>query len=132
MGETTRGAAGSLAHVTDTHTALTTAEVATERPGRYGKQLVSHLSRRSVGEWDDAAGTGFIDFESGRAELVSGDGVLHLSVRTAPELLPRYEDVVGRHLVRFGTRDELVVRWVREDGSAGTEQRLEEDPPEAS
>ena len=30
------------------------------------------------------------------------------------------EDVVGRHLVRFGTRDELVVEWVREGGAFGT------------
>jgi hypothetical protein len=34
--------------------------------------------------------------------------------------------VVGRHLVRFGTRDELVVEWVREGGAAGTVQRKSE------
>jgi hypothetical protein len=33
-----------------------------------------------------------------------------------------YEDVVGRHLVRFGERDELQVQWVRSDGAAGTTQ----------
>jgi hypothetical protein len=39
--------------------------------------------------------------------------------------------VVGRHLVRFGTRDELVVRWVRADGSPGSEQRRVDDDDEA-
>jgi len=37
------------------------------------------------------------------------------------------EDAVGRHLVRFGVRDELVVSWVREDGTPGTVQRKLED-----
>jgi hypothetical protein len=107
---------------------ISTATVTTDRPGRYGKQLVAHLSRRTVGEWDDDSGRGWIDFESARAELTGGDGVLTLVVRTASELLDRYEDVVGRHLVRFGTRDELVVQWVRSDGTAGTEQRRVDDP----
>ena len=30
------------------------------------------------------------------------------------------EGVVGRHLVRFGTRDELVVAWHRDNGEPGT------------
>ena len=103
------------------------AAVATDRPGRYAKQLVAHLSRRSAGEWDDEAGTGWIEFDAARAELTSGDGVLNLHVRTMPGQVDRYEDVVGRHLVRFGARDELVVRWVRADGTAGTEQRRVDD-----
>jgi hypothetical protein len=37
------------------------------------------------------------------------------------------EDVVGRHLVRFGTRDELVVRWIRSDGTDGSVQRVPAD-----
>ncbi len=111
----------------DDHTVESAAAVATERPGRYAKQLVAHLSRRSVGEWNDESGQGWIDFESARAELSSGEHVLNLLVRAAPEQLDRFEDVVGRHLVRFGTRDELVVRWVRGDGSPGTEQRLDQE-----
>ena len=108
-----------------------TAAVATDRPGRYAKQLVAHLSRRSVGEWDEASGTGWIEFETARAELTTGDQVLNLLVRAQPEHLDRFEDVVGGHLVRFGTRDELVVAWVRSDGSRGTEQRRVEDESEA-
>jgi uncharacterized protein len=111
----------------DEITVESTADVATDRPGRYAKQLVAHLSRRSAGEWDEQQGSGWIDFTTARAELTSRDEGLHLVVRAAPEQLDRYEDVVGRHLVRFGTRDELVVRWVRADGSPGTEQRRLDD-----
>ena len=39
----------------------------------------------------------------------------------------RLEDVVGRHLVRFGSRDELVVRWTRADGTPGTVQENTSD-----
>ena len=35
-------------------TIVSTAGVATERRARYGKQLVSHLGRKSVGVWDEA------------------------------------------------------------------------------
>ena len=39
--------------------------------------------------------------------------------------LDRLEDVVGRHLVRFGTKDELVVQWQRSDGSPGSRQEAD-------
>ena len=39
-------------------TIVSTASVATERGARYGKQLVSHLGRKSVGVWDEASGLG--------------------------------------------------------------------------
>ncbi|WP_374935444.1 DUF2218 domain-containing protein [Streptomyces resistomycificus] len=42
--------------------------------------------------------------------------------------LDRLEDVVGRHLVRFGAKDELVVEWRRDTGEPGTTQRKAEDP----
>ena len=98
-----------------------TADVRTDRPGRYGKQLVSHLSRHSVGEWSDESQSGSISFDAGRATLRSSDGVLHLEVEG--DDIARLEDVVGRHLVRFGAKDELVVQWTRDDGAAGTQQR---------
>jgi hypothetical protein len=101
--------------------ATSSAHVATERPGRYAKQLVAHMTRRVTGEWDDEAGTGWLGFDAGRATLRARDGFLDLQVDG--ENLAQLEDVVGRHLVRFGARDELVVRWERDDGTAGTEQR---------
>jgi hypothetical protein len=105
----------------------TTARVQTDRPARYGKQLVAHLSRRSVGAWDDEAADGWIDLNGSRVTLTSTDGALDLKITTSPEEVARLEDVVGRHLVRFGARDELVVRWARADGAPGTVQENLED-----
>ena len=103
-----------------------TAHVATDRAGRYGKQLVSHLSRRSEGAWDDKAGTGWIDFGESRAELTAAADALDIRLDATPERLAAMEDVVGRHLVRFGARDELVVRWTHADGTTGTVQENSE------
>ena len=103
-----------------------TARVATGRAPRYGKQLVSHLSRRRDGAWDDEAGTGWIDFGESRAELTADADALTIRLDATPERLAAMEDVVGRHLVRFGTRDELVVRWTRADGTTGTLQENRE------
>jgi uncharacterized protein len=105
-----------------------TASVPTERPARYGKQLVSHLTRRSgSGAWDEDGGTGWIEFTASRLTLVSADGSLDMELTTPAEDADRMEDVVGRHLVRFGTRDELVVRWIRSDGTDGSVQRVPAD-----
>jgi hypothetical protein len=103
-------------------TTTSVADVPTNRAARYGKQLVSHLSRRSSGEWDDAAETGMIEFGDGRAALSAGPEALHLEVTGPSERIGTLEDVVGSHLVRFGTRDELVVRWARADGTPGSVQ----------
>jgi hypothetical protein len=107
-----------MAYMMDRSEAL----VATDRPARYGKQLVAHLGRRNGGEWYDADERGYISFGAGRAELSCEPGGLRLAVEGEPDSLAQLEDVVGRHLVRFGTRDELHVRWSRADGEPGTEQ----------
>ena len=106
--------------------ATSTASVATDRPGRYAKQLVSHMSRKAQGTWNDDAGNGTIAFTNADRTLAAADGALLLALQADPEHLELMEDVVGRHLVRFGTRDELVVEWVREGGAAGTVQRKSE------
>lgn len=91
------------------------ATVATERAPRYGKQLVSHLGRRSVGAWDEQAETGSLVMGDGaaRVTLTSAPSALIIEVRADDADLATYEDVVGRHLERFGERDELAVEWVR-------------------
>ncbi|NJC70569.1 DUF2218 domain-containing protein [Planosporangium thailandense] len=96
--------------------------VVTDRPARYAKQLVAHLGRRNGGDWSESDERGYITFSAGRAELFCAPDGLHLSVEGEPDHLAQLEDVVGRHLVRFGTRDELRVRWTRFDGEPGTEQ----------
>ncbi len=105
------------------------ARVATDRPERYGKQLVSHLTRRLTGSWDGSTGELTLGDAGDRADLGAEPGALVLTILAAPEQLDRWEDVLGRHLVRFGTKDELVATWTRSDGSAGTTQRVEDDSP---
>jgi len=102
---------------------LTEALVRTDRPARYGKQLVAHLGRHNGGEWADDDQRGWIAFAAGRAELSCVPDGLFLRVEAEPAQLARLEDVVGRHLVRFGNRDELHVSWTRDTGEPGTEQR---------
>jgi hypothetical protein len=99
------------------------ARVATDRPHRYAKQLASHLSRRSQTSWDEETGEGAIVFQNGTGTLTATEGALLLAVETDAEHLAVLEDVVGRHLVRFGTKDELVVEWRRDTGEPGTTQR---------
>lgn len=89
--------------------------VVTPRAARYGKQLVSHLGRKLGGEWHEE-GRGSIVLRDGRAELSTTAEALLIQV-TGPDL-DRLEDVVERHLVRFGEREELVVTWTR-DSEAG-------------
>jgi hypothetical protein len=88
-----------------------TARVATQASGRYAKQLASHLGRKV--EVEDRPEGGY------RLVLQAGEGTLipeaaQLVMRaTAPdaESLATVQDVLGRHLVRFGRRDELIVVW---------------------
>ena len=114
------------------------AAVDTPRAARYGKQLAQHLGRRVVTEWDEHSGTGLVVFDGGRCEMRATPEQLLLHVELKPGTDPGValarldliEDVVGRHLVRFGTRDELVVRWVRPDGTNGREYAYTDDRPE--
>jgi hypothetical protein len=108
-------------------TARSEAVVVTDRPARYGKHLVAHLGRRNGGEWSDSDQRGWIALADGRAELSCGSDGLLLTVEGEAADLTRLEDVVGRHLVRFGTRDELHVNWSRSNGEPGTEQHGDAD-----
>lgn len=89
------------------------ADVVTDRPDRYAKQLVSHLGRRNGGHWASEQHCGWIDLGSTRANLTAADDQLQIDIIAPLEELPRLEGVVTRHLMRFGERDELNVRWIR-------------------
>jgi hypothetical protein len=86
------------------------ARVTTDRPDRYGSQLVKHFGNKIEASWADGAGT--VTFGVGTASLHAEDGVLRMRVSAADqESLTQLQEVVGSHLVRFGQRDELVVEW---------------------
>ncbi|WP_431678664.1 DUF2218 domain-containing protein [Kitasatospora sp. KL5] len=105
------------------------ARVTTDRPARYGKQLASHLGRKVQAEWSEEEGRGSVAFSFGTADLVAEPGALLLAVEGEADRLADLEDVVGRHLVRFGARDELVVEWHRDNGEPGLVHRNQEEPP---
>jgi hypothetical protein len=93
-------------------TALTArADVPTSAPGRYAKQLLSHLGQRV--SWATHGDTSTAELAGGTGTVVVGDGVLTL-LAEAPdaESLTRVQHVLGSHLERFGQRNELTVTWV--------------------
>ena len=89
------------------------ADVATDAPARYAKQLVSHLGRRV--EWTTEGPMSTASIAGGTGIVEVGDGVLDPPRSGADtESLERVQDVLGRHLERFGQRNELVVSWEAE------------------
>jgi hypothetical protein len=94
-----------------------TAVVQTDAAARYAKQLLAHLGRKAGVEPVDGEPDG------GLLRLSAGTGVVrprgdHLLLEAAAvdgESLALVEDVLGRHLERFGARRELVVVWQRGD-----------------
>lgn len=84
---------------------------ATDRAERYGSQLVKHFTHKDLeGSWED--GQGFVRFSGGTASFVAASDALRVRVESdSEEGVSRLRDVVERHLVRFGTRDELSVSW---------------------
>jgi uncharacterized protein len=86
------------------------ADVATDKPVAYMRQLCKHFGHKVDASFGEDSG--YIQFEFGRCELHATDGTLRLEV-TAPdeESHERMERVVGSHLERFGRRDELSVAW---------------------
>ena len=93
-----------------------TAVVPTDAAARYAKQLLSHVGRKAGVEPVDGEPDG------GRLTLSAGTGIVlpradHLRLEALAadaESLALVEDVLGRHLERFGARRELTVSWTRE------------------
>jgi hypothetical protein len=89
-------------------------EVHTELSARYAKQLVSHLGHKVAVE--EVAG----DAEARRLVFAYGSGVIRseagrlvMEAEAADEeALARVQDVLSRHLVKFGRRNELQVSWL--------------------
>jgi len=88
-----------------------TARVATDRADRYRKQLASHFGHRiEVREEPDA--TVLVWGPGSTTTLTSTEQALVMVAQADDaEGLARVQDVTGRHLVRFGEKDGLVVDW---------------------
>jgi hypothetical protein len=88
------------------------ADVHTDAPARYAKQLVAHLGRKVDFAVDGTTSTAHFGTTTG--QVVVGDGVLTLLASGSdPDGVTRVEHVLGSHLERFGQRNELTVRWNR-------------------
>lgn len=95
------------------------AVVLTPTPERYAKQLLSHLGHKAiVGPLAaGAAGSGVLQLSRGVGVVIPDAGRLVLQAFAATaEDLQAVEDVLARHLVRFGARQELVVEWTSGSG----------------
>ncbi len=97
--------------------------VTTDAPERYAKQLLAHLGRKNTVE--TVAGErqgGRLVFAYGTGTVRPEDNCLVLEAAAEDlESLAHVEDVLGRHLERFGAKRELVVTWQRDelDGVSG-------------
>ncbi len=86
------------------------ADVATEKPVAYMRQLCKHFGHKVDASFGEDRG--HIQFEFGRCDLHANDGTLALEVSAADaEDHERMERVIGSHLERFGRRDGLTVAW---------------------
>jgi hypothetical protein len=90
-----------------------TAVVVTDAPVRYAKQLLAHLGRKNPVETvQDAPDGGRLVFAYGFGTVRPENGRLVLEAFAADEQsLARVQDVMARHLERFGARRELSVHW---------------------
>jgi catechol 2,3-dioxygenase len=86
------------------------AVVRTEKPTPYLKQISKHFAHKLDVRFDDRESV--IPLAAGHAELHAGDGALTIDAfAQTPAGLERVEHVVGSHLERFGSRDELSVSF---------------------
>jgi uncharacterized protein len=86
------------------------AEVVTETPERYAKQLAAHLGHRI--RVDPTPDGDVFRFDDGEGVVQVGDGVLVLRARgRGVKGLAVVQDVLGGHLARFGERADLTVTW---------------------
>lgn len=88
------------------------ADVTTDTPDRYAKQLIAHLGRKL--EFTTAGATSTTTIGEATGQIVVGDGLLTLiATGVDDEAVARVEHVLGSHLERFGQRNELAVTWTR-------------------
>lgn len=87
-----------------------TAAVATPRAGRYLVQLCKHFQHRLPVMLLERSGR--ISFQSGDCLLRADEEKLAISLEAADDRhLHELQDVVERHLLRFGFREDLIVSW---------------------
>jgi hypothetical protein len=93
-------------------THLSRADVLTDAPARYAKQLVSHLGRKVEFVTDGPTSSATVNDLT--LAITVADTVLTLTVTGSdPSTVARGEHALGGHLERFGARRDLKVAWTR-------------------
>ena len=88
-----------------------TARVPTDAAARYAKQLVAHLGRKVL-VVELADGASRLTLSSGTGTVRPLDTALEMVAEAEDQdSLVQVQDVLSRHLVRFGARRELSVEW---------------------
>jgi hypothetical protein len=89
------------------------ADVPTDAAARYAKQLLAHMSHKVMVEKIEGEPLGGrLVFAYGTATVIPGtDGLTLSAAASDAESLARVQDVVSRHLQRFGARRAIVVEW---------------------
>lgn len=86
------------------------ADVAIENPGRWRKQLGSHLGHKITVQSDDTTST--FNFDGGFGTVSDTASGLHLGAQAATaDTLATIKDVLGRHLERFAQKLDVTVTW---------------------
>ena len=83
-----------------------------DRPERYAKQLVSHISHKAVTLADDT-GLTTVTFGFGATGTVSVNekSVLLSAQAETQDALERAQDVLGRHLLKFAKLEDQQLTW---------------------
>lgn len=93
------------------------AKVGTDKPAGYAKRLSSHLGASAQRPKNPmASGSPWPPTAAWAPGLLVNEPdvlALHAEAENA-EVLDRVQDVIGRHLERFGQRDELKVNWTND------------------
>ncbi len=91
------------------------ARVPTPRGDRYAKQLCSHGARMARhAEWTPPEGVIEFPDQMGTCRMTSEPDHLVLAVEaTDPANLTRLQQIVGRNIERFASREGLKVEWVQ-------------------
>ena len=96
----------------DPQAASSVANIATPNGRKYLAQLCKHFQHKLPAKWDENAGS--IEFSIGQCRLSARESELEIVLASADAAqLAQLQDVVARHLLRFGFREELVVEWRR-------------------
>lgn len=92
------------------------ARVPTPKSERYAKQLCSHAAWKTPrAEWTPPHGVIEFPDDMGTCRMTAEPDLLVLAVEaTDPADLAKIQQIVGRNIERFASRENLKVQWVQD------------------